>query len=185
MSFMSLELDAKSLEQLAAFESELLRIEKALYIETEAELALFAEVLKEAWAKEFKAGTNSKGQSHDAPGWNKTGRTLGSLELRVMGRSATIKMGYGAVYVEYAQPPHWIEAKPGHYLHWQEETGIGVIEDHYAKKVWHPGWKGDDFVGRAVRDVELTGAFVKAFERWGLAQFSFGPKGVLNYELLR
>lgn len=180
MSFMSLELDAKSLEQLAAFESELLRIEKALYIETEAELALFAEALKEAWAKEFVAGTDSKGRSH-----NKTGRTLDSLDLRVMGRSAVIKMGYGAVFVEYYQPPHWIEAKPGHYLHWQETDELGGVTDVFRKRVWHPGWKGDDFVSRAVRDVELTGAFVKAFERWGLAQFSFGPKGVLNYELLR
>lgn len=52
---------------------------------------------------------------------------------------------YSPMYY-YGSRPHIIRAKPGKTLHW-----VSGGQDHFAKSVKHPGYKGDKFVDRAIQ----------------------------------
>lgn len=169
---LSIGLTPESIKALDQLGKEVGRLEVELRLETEAEVAALAEALKERMAEQFKAGTDKHGRSHD-----KTGYSLSTLKLTLLGTSAVIKMGGGAVYVEYGTRPHVITASPGKTLHWVDEGG----QDHFAKSVNHPGSAADDFVGRAIHDIEGMAAFAQVLEHFGFASFSTGPKGILNY----
>jgi len=84
--------------------------------------------------QEFIAGTDSQGVSH-----NKTGQTLETLKAEVDGLQAIISMGRGGPYVEFGSVPHDIP----------NAFGWGIT-------VHHPGYVGDDFMGRAIHeDIDL------------------------------
>lgn len=86
--------------------------------------------LESAIREEFISGTDSQGVSH-----NKTGYTLSTLTAHTAGFDASIEMGGGAPFVEFGSVPHEIP----------NAFGWGIT-------VWHPGYVGDDFIGRAIHD---------------------------------
>lgn len=54
------------------------------------------------------------------------------------------RIDYSTFYY-YGSKPHIIEASPGKTLHWTKNG-----KDYFAKKVRHPGYKGDKFIERVI-----------------------------------
>lgn len=161
---------------LATFVERVEQSEARLVIETERDVAVLAEAVAAAMSRQFEAGTDKHGVSH-----NKTGATLRTLRVHLMGATAVISMGCGAVFVEYGTKPHVIEARPGGALHWTEGG-----QDFFARSVHHPGSAADDFVGRAIDEVEAGTALAQVLEHFSIASFAFdAERGVVNYELRR
>jgi hypothetical protein len=150
------------------------RVDRELVLGTEMEVALLAHEVAAAMHREFEPHDRT-GKDSD-PAEYKAGyeHTIDTLKVDLMGMTALISMRGGAAFVEYGSRPHVIEASPGKSLAWKEAGGGW----RYAKRVFHPGYKGDDFVGRAIKDVVLVGALAKILEHTGLRQFVLGKKGM-------
>jgi hypothetical protein len=111
-----------------------------------AEAVAIAERLNENIKHEFEAGTDKEGRSH-----NKTGFTLESFHVEPAPVGASIIGEGGAAFVEAGFAPHRIEAGAGHALAFTTAGGERV----FAHAVNHPGYRGDPFVQRAVKDTDL------------------------------
>jgi hypothetical protein len=115
-------------------------------LETQALVDRLAIDLESHIRAEFEAGTDKLGRSH-----NKTGATLETLRARTEGMHARIEMAGGAPFVQWGTPPHLIAPRNATALHWSGSDGGDV----FAHQVQHPGYRGDDFLGRAMEDVDL------------------------------
>jgi hypothetical protein len=127
-----------------------------------AVMAVLTDRLEHAVSDEFKAGTDKHGESHD-----KTGATLGTLKKHTGGLEGYVEMEGAASLVEFGSKAHKIKAHDDGYLHFKGEDGWARV-----KEVDHPGYKGDDFAGRALDDVHaeevltafFSDALMSAFE---------------------
>lgn len=160
---------------LARFITMLDRSEARLVLETQAEIEVLAQAVAAAMSRQFQTGTDKQGRSH-----NKTGETLKTLHVSIRGTTAVISMGRGAVFVQYGSKPHVIEARPGGTLRWQEDG-----RTFYARRVNHPGYKGDDFVGRALEEVMGANALAQILDRFGITMFGTGARGQFGATSLR
>ncbi len=96
-------------------------------------------------------------------------RSIDTIQVEQKPLGVTVKMTGGAFYVETGSVPHLITVSSHasgtniapsspfgtlpRALHWVGGTfGAG---DHFAITVHHPGYKGDDFLGRAMHASEL------------------------------
>ncbi|MGH2449253.1 MAG: hypothetical protein ACRDFS_11720 [Chloroflexota bacterium] len=99
---------------------------------------------------------------------NNTGASIKTLSVRTSAMVVRITMGGGMPYVEDGFPPHVIPARTEKLqgserripLHW-EEGG----QDYFAMSVDNPGYKGDDFVGRALDRLDINEVMAGITER--------------------
>lgn len=145
------------------------RIDARLNAATISAVTTVTAQLRVALGREFVAGRDSAGQSH-----NKTGATLSTLDSQVAGFIGRVTMDRGAVFVQYGSRAHIIRARTD-FLVFQGRKGNWVRK----KDVLHPGYKGDDFAGRAIATVMaldalavavgrvLTSFFGEAYDRFG------------------
>jgi hypothetical protein len=56
-----------------------------------------------------------------------------------------------AEYVVFPTRPHWIRPKRAKMLSWI--GGVGFNKRIFAREVWHPGYRGDNYRDEAINDV--------------------------------
>lgn len=91
-------------------------------------------------------------------GWkDRTGETRANtrsyLEARTaLGATAIMEQTVDhASFLDEGSVPHEIRPRrPGGFLRWEDDNG----DVHFAKRVWHPGWRGDGAWGRAAEKAE-------------------------------
>lgn len=132
------------------------RLGPAATAAVEAEARAIAHVLLENVTHEFEAGTDKEGRSH-----NKTGATLASFHVEAAPVGASIVGERGAAFVESGFAPHRIEAGAGGVLAFTTAGGEHV----FARSVESPGYRGDPYVERAVKDTDLENFEARIVER--------------------
>jgi hypothetical protein len=132
-------------------------------------IAAVAEVLNEHMKRQFVAGTDKEGRSH-----NKTGTALASFHVEPHALGAYVVADGAARLVETGFRAHQIVAHGG-YLKFTTASGDIV----FTKRVNHPGYKGDPFVERAWDEMGLPETFVMSIVSDAYARVFMRAGGVL------
>lgn len=76
----------------------------------------------------------------------KTGNLANSISYELTREGFRVSMARHGEYVEFGTAPHIIEVKNAEALHWKSGG-----EDHFAKRVHHPGTRPNPFIRNAFR----------------------------------
>lgn len=123
----------------------------ALGISSHAASMALAEKLLANMQREFIAGGHDKSASTES---NPLGRTptVKDVEMHPTAFGASCSMGGAASLIQFGSAPHIINARNGPFLVFEGREGNLVR----TSQVSHPGYAGDDFLGRAVEELDLS-----------------------------